>query len=88
LDRLTSQSRFFRTQNPAQADFYKGYIYSVNNNGAITADTSFTASATILNGDNVVTSGGPFFFYFGLNRGASAMDRFITKWVNTDNAVD
>jgi hypothetical protein len=88
LDRLTSQSRFFRTTNPAQADFYKGYIYSVNSNGAITADTSFTDSATILNGNNVVTAGGPFFFYFGLNRGASAMDRFMTKWVNTDNAVD
>ena len=89
LDRLTSQSRFFRTQSTAQADFYKGYIYSVDTNtGIITADSSFTAPETILNGNNVVTAGGPFFFYFGLNRGASAMDRFMTKWVNTDNAVD
>jgi hypothetical protein len=89
LDRLNSQSRFFMTQNQNQADFYKGYIYSVDSNGIITADPSFTDPNTIIsNGDNVVTAGGPFFFYFGLNRGASAMDRFITKWVNTDNAVE
>jgi hypothetical protein len=28
--------------------------------------------------------GAPFYFYFGLNRGASAFDRFTTKWIDTD----
>ena len=93
LDRLTSQSRFFRTTNPNQSDYYKGYIYSVDLfTDIITADPTFTDAETYetsaFGPENVVTAGGPFFFYFGLNRGASAMDRFITKWVDTETTVD
>jgi hypothetical protein len=87
MDRLNPQSRFFRTSNTNQTDFYKGYIYSVDNNGIISAIPS-DSSPSQIGADNVITAGGPFFFYFGLNRGASAMDRFIQKWVDTETTVD
>jgi hypothetical protein len=32
---------------------------------------------------NPITLGTPFYFYFGLKQGASAMDKFITKYVDT-----
>jgi len=89
MDRLISQSRFFRTNNTNQNDFYKGYIYSVDTpNNEITEIVTYTDQSTYLNNRNVITAGGPFFFYFGLNRGASAMDRFIQKWVDTENNIE
>ena len=36
----------------------------------------------------LVTTGAPFHFYFGLRRGASAFDRFRMKWINTSNIVN
>lgn len=96
MDRLNDQSRFFKTMNLSQNDFYKGYIYAVDNNGEITEEINpppapppyFVSQFTKISNENVITVGGPFYFYFGLSRGASAMDRFIQKWVDTENTLD
>jgi len=38
-----------------------------------------------VNQDNKFRVGSPFYFYFGLRRGRSAMNRFITKFVILDD---
>jgi hypothetical protein len=95
LDRLLSESRYFRS-NGSQVQYDKGYIYAVDNGSLnppsppvlphISADPFFwnQNSADI----QLVTVGAPFHFYFGLRRGASAFDRFRTKWINTSNIVN
>jgi hypothetical protein len=34
--------------------------------------------------DGKVNNTAPFYFYFGLIKGSSAFDRFLTKWVGGD----
>ena len=88
LDRLNPTSRYFRTNGSPQTQFDKGYIYAVNGN------TQDDLSADIVNWDlnsspsSVVTTGAPFYFYFGLNKGKSAFDRFRQKWINTEIIID
>jgi hypothetical protein len=36
------------------------------------------------NPDRIVNNTAPFYFYFGLIKGSSAYDRFLTKWVKKD----
>jgi len=92
LDRLLGESRYFRS-NGTQVQYDKGYIYAVDNGSVnppspphISADPTYwnQNSADI----QLVTVGAPFHFYFGLRRGASAFDRFRTKWINTSNIVN
>ena len=84
LDRLDVNSRYFRNNGITVSDD-KGYIYAVDGNGDLIA----APSAWIKNPDEVqlVTVGAPFYFYFGLKRGASSFDRFRSKWVNTETIV-
>jgi len=55
-----------------------GYLYNENPPG-----TEITDKAN--NQDNKFRVGSPFHFYFGLKRGKSAMNRFITKFVILDD---
>ena len=87
LDRLNSNSRFFRSTNQAKTDYFKGYIYAVNNTGLIDEAYGNWAQNT-LNKPTAITVGGPYFFYFGLKKGKSAFDRFNSKWVDTTTTVD
>jgi hypothetical protein len=96
LDRLETQSRFFRTNINTKTDFFKGYIYGVAN-GPGTATTinayigygynawSKNNSTSPSDNSNLVTFGTPFYFYFGLKKGNTAIDLFNRKWVNTEN---
>lgn len=86
LDRLLETSRYFRSTNISQTQYQKGYIYAVDNDGNITANPTYWDP----NSDDkqLVTVGAPFHFYFGLRRGASAFDRFRTKWINTNNVTN
>ena len=94
LDRLLPVSRYFRTTNQSQNDFFKGYIYAVTNgnslptyqNNSITAKPQYWSQNTPET--DLITVGAPFHFYFGLRRGASAFDRFRTKWINTSNVIN
>jgi hypothetical protein len=87
LDRLDSNSRYFRTDGSTLTKYQKGYIYAVyssstNNTLTITANNKYWDNNK--SEPSKVTFGSPFHFYFGLRRGASAFDRFKTKWINTN----
>jgi len=91
LDRLDKNSRYFRTNGSTLTKYQKGYIYAVyssstNNELTITANNQYWENNRIE--PSKVTFGAPFHFYFGLRRGASAFDRFRTKWVNTNNVIN
>jgi hypothetical protein len=90
LDRVNSSSRYFRTKNTNETQYFKGYIYAVK--PSILGGFELSADKLDWNKNSVdpqlVTTGAPFHFYFGLRRGASAYDRFRTKWINTSNVVN
>jgi hypothetical protein len=83
-----SYSRYFRgTQiNSSKSNYYKGYIYAVDANGNIDENVANWNRNTPQ--DQSVTVGAPFYFYFGLKKGASAFDRFTSKWIDTTTFVD
>ena len=60
------------------ANFYKGFIANFE------ADGNFKNYKPVGVNDDHRTVGMPFYFYFGLIKGSSAWDRFMTKYVNTD----
>lgn len=87
LDRLDSNSRYFRPTNISKSEYTKGYIYAVSGDGSI--DESYVNwSQNTPEKSNSVTVGAPFYFYFGLKKGKSAYDRFTTKWVDTTITTD
>jgi len=94
LDRLLPVSRYFRTTNQTQNDFFKGYIYAVTNGGSLPGRQNNSISGDIgywrqnAPDGNLITVGAPFHFYFGLKAGSSAFDRFRMKWINTSNVVN
>lgn len=79
LDRFNPSSQYFQPgTNLTKA--YKGYIanYTVDANNNLTPTTNLPSSPI-----NPMTFGAPFHFYFGLIKGSTAMDLFITKYVDT-----
>ena len=96
LDRADRLSRYFRTGTSFFAGDFKGYIYSVDTRAIPPSPFWVTPSLNPLNrdwdrntgpnisNDDLVTVGAPFYFYFGLRKGASAWDRFAKKWINTE----
>ena len=94
LDRLESQSRFFRTVLNSKTNFFKGYIYAVD----IGPGTGITINSDISkwsknnstspsDNNNLITFGTPFYFYFGLKNGKTAIDLFKRKWINSENVI-
>jgi hypothetical protein len=95
MDRANPTSRYFRTNTSQFAGDLKGYIYSIDTRDVPPFGSSpfwNTPSLNPLNNswarntpnDNLITVGAPFYFYFGLRKGASAWDRFAKKWINTE----
>jgi hypothetical protein len=85
LDRLLQSSRYFRPSAQNQNDFFKGYIYSVDGSGNLSWVYNSKWPNTPV--PDAITVGAPFHFYFGLKRGKSAYDRFLSKWVDTNKVV-
>jgi hypothetical protein len=88
MDRIETTSRYFRgtDNNSSETNYYKGYIYAVNASGQI---DEFIGNWERNNPkEDSVTVGAPFHFYFGLKKGASAFDRFTTKWIDTTTFVN
>ena len=71
LDRM--QTPYFQP-NPDNPLTNLGYIFKLNNQGG------YDPIIYNMNNDKIL-QGSPFYFYFGLKRGKSAMDRFITKYI-------
>jgi hypothetical protein len=86
LDRLLQSSRYFRTDTSNITKYFKGYIYSVNSDGTLSAEVS-SISENSPKG-RVITVGAPFHFYFGLRSGKSAFDRFAKKYLDFENIID
>ena len=92
LDRLLRRSRYFRPRNPS-TQYYRSAIFTVDNNGKNSgslADWDFNLSTPggLPQMQRVVNTGAPYFFYFGLNKGKSAFDRFTKKWVEGEIITD
>ena len=78
-----------RTMIPRQTDnesYYKGFIHNTLGNvneaaqGAMGTEGPTKPSLP----DRIVNNTAPYYFYFGLIKGSSAFDRFLTKWVKKD----
>jgi len=79
LDRLNPASQYF--QNDQSDGYYvRGTQINFDNNGVPT-------ELTPQNFEQKFLVGAPFYFYFGLKKGGSAMDVFITKYINTETNV-
>ena len=84
LDRTSGNlSDYFQPGDISQTNFSKGYIYGVLNN-SIDGYVNNGGGIPPGNSDREFTVGAPFYFFFGLNRGKSAFDRFLHKWVSAD----
>lgn len=89
LDRTNDNSKYFKP-NVNLSAAYKGFIAN------FTADTSVNPSiygptedlTTGFSSPDKITVGAPFHFYFGLIKGSSALDLFITKYVDTTKIND
>jgi hypothetical protein len=82
MDRWLSSSRYFRTNSSQYTKYFKGYIYSVDSNGENDPGiTTWDRNSLV---DNVITTGAPYYFYFGLKRGKTAFDLFSQKWLDLE----
>ena len=96
IDRTDDATPFgSRMMIPNQRDnesYYKGFISNTYNNATDAAyntsdPTVWTEQKNDGPGDGKVNNTAPFYFYFGLVKGASAFDRFLTKWVGGDENI-
>jgi hypothetical protein len=96
LDRLSKKSRYFRTKGSTKTKYFRGNIYSVDSNeeqdGSIAYwdfnDVPSPTSDTDIRFERVINTGAPFYFYFGLNQGKSAFDKFYKKWIEGEIITD
>lgn len=86
MDRVNSSSRYVRPATTLQTQYFKGYIYVVDSSGNISASVSNQEGNA--GQPRTVTVGAPQHFYFGLKKGKTAFDRFLTKWVNTEINIE
>ena len=78
LDRTNPTSDYFRpSSNIITGQYYNAFISNFDNSG------NFIPNAPIPLGDRRYTFASPYQFYFGLVAGGTAMDVFITKYVDT-----
>ena len=87
------ESRIMQPHFTDSESFYPGYIYNIADE--VVGGVNFSAVTTAAKGDmasqgptgptdRIINNTAPFYFYFGLIKGSSAYDRFLTKWVKKD----
>jgi hypothetical protein len=92
IDRLYSASKNFQPDpNINIINYHKGWIYNVDDYSTLsnpindaTGEFDYKPKPGL---PDKYLMGAPFYFYFGLTKGASAFDRFTTKWIDTDGFV-
>lgn len=81
---------------PRFSEDFRGYIYNYNPQVSLNdpdiGDTNPYSSGNYTNNGNsipkeVITHGAPFHFYFGLKKGKTALDRFITKYTQDTDLI-
>jgi hypothetical protein len=86
LDRVGGNGGPYLMQptDEAQNQFFKGYIFNVVD-GTNNAQPPSAGGPDGPDPSNTTTiPGAPYYFYFGIYRGKTAFDRFLTKWIKTD----
>ena len=90
IDRLYGASKTFQPSTSVnEIKYHKGWIYNVDGPSIInpaTGESDYRPEPGL--GNQQYNLGAPFYFYFGLTKGASAFDRFTAKWIDTDAFVD
>jgi hypothetical protein len=85
LDRINTVSNYFMGQTNIP-EFFKGYIFNVK--PATPPNTGYIfegdRAAPMTNQSGSYTVGAPFYFYFGLVRGANAIDKFKKKYLGVE----
>jgi len=73
----------------SQNQNFKGYIFNAIGNDLITNEILTSAQPPSAGGPSNRTTipGAPYYFYFGVYRGKTAFDRFLTKWIKTDENI-
>jgi hypothetical protein len=80
MDRLSSEYPIYNSGiNQYNA---KGYIYA-NDNNSFSATTYHTSAVSLTN--NPSLGGAPWYFYFGLRKGNTAINRFYHKFIGETN---
>jgi hypothetical protein len=88
LDRFNDSSEYFKPDGDYTFT-YKGFIINYSSSTLPTGEITYAPiEDQPANPTGRYTFGAPFQFYFGLKKGASAMDRFITKYVDTNLIYD
>jgi hypothetical protein len=81
LDRIDVASRYFQVDGNLAAN-YKSTLINFDSNNVP------TENIPTQNFNPQFLVGAPNHFYFGLKRGSSALDRFLIKYVNTDEVIE
>ena len=91
LDRINTNSRYFRTNGSTYIKDLKGYIYSIDSLGNYNPNPASQDPNTAPFSNptsRIITVGAPFHFYFGLKKGKTAFDRFAIKWIGFETITD
>jgi hypothetical protein len=81
LDRIDVASRYFQVDGNLAAN-YRSTLINFD------SDNIPTENIPTQNFNPQFLVGAPNHFYFGLKRGSSALDRFLIKYVNTDEVIE
>lgn len=76
LDRIAGD--YFKASGIVNDQNMRGYIFNVSDDTALVAGTTYKAQGPVLSNKNIV--GAPFHFYFGTVVGATAIEKFKTKY--------
>jgi hypothetical protein len=88
VNRLEPSSKNFQPDPGInQIKYHKGWIYNVDN-GLVNPETNEFDYKPEPGIPKKYLMGAPFYFYFGLTKGASAFDRFASKWINTEELTE
>jgi hypothetical protein len=79
VDRLDSVSDTFQNYNTSQTRL-TGWIWDYD---ATTNKLNYQITSSKGSRHPRIMNGAPYYFYFGLIKGATAWDRFVRRWINT-----
>lgn len=79
LDRISNQ--YFKGSGIVNDQNMRGYIFNVFNDSVNVAGTTYKSTVPIANTTNSFVVGAPFHFYFGTVVGATALEKFKTKYL-------